>query len=64
MTAAEYIDLIRTAETNEAAAEVTRAAFADAQSRRLTVDEWNDIWAACDKRCRPWRYRDNNWTGD
>ena len=64
MTVAEYLERIRTAPTNDAADAVTKEAFADAQARRITVDEWNAIWAAADKRCRPWRYRDNPWTGD
>ena len=64
MTAAEYIERVRTAVDRAAVEEVIREAWADAEAKRLTVAEWNAVWTAGDKRTRPDRYRDNNWTGD
>lgn len=64
MTAAEYLERVRTAATAEAVEAVTREAYDAAVARRLTVAEWNEIWTAADQRARPWRYIRNNWTGD
>lgn len=64
MTADEYIAQVRLAATDEAAYAVTRQASADAVAKRLTVDEWNSVWLAYDKRSRPWRHEEKNWTGD
>ena len=64
MTAAEYIERVQAAMDVAAVAAVIREAWADAQAERLTVPEWNAVWTAGDKRVRPDRYRENNWTGD
>ena len=66
MTAAEYLEQIRTAPTNDAAFAVTRVAIVAARARQITVDEWNSVWLAYDKRSRPWLYeeRGGRWTGD
>jgi len=66
VTAAEYLEQVLTAPTNDAAFAVTRVAIVAARAREISVDEWNEIWIAYDKRCRPWLYeeRGGKWTGD
>ena len=66
MTAAEYLEQIRTAPTDDAAFAVTRVAIVAARAKEITVDEWNAVWIAYDKRARPWHYeeRGGRWTGD
>lgn len=76
MTVADYIERIRTAESDEAAWEVRREAYQASVAKRLTVDEWNNVAIAFDRRARGepvtdtsdyWRGgpRDGgNWTGD
>lgn len=64
MTAAEYLERVRTAPDHAAVEAVIREAWADAEAKRLTVAEWNAVWTAGDKRTRSYRYLDNNWTGD
>lgn len=65
MTATEYLERIRTAETTDEAYAVTREAIEACHAGRLTVEEWNAVWIAYDKRARPYRYeRSYQWTGD
>jgi hypothetical protein len=66
VTAAEYLEQVLTAPTNDAAFAVTRVAIVAARARQISVDEWNEIWIAYDKRSRPWIYeeRGGRWTGD
>ncbi|NBW12311.1 MAG: hypothetical protein EBR82_30195 [Caulobacteraceae bacterium] len=64
MTAEEYIERIRTAKTDDAAYAVSREAYAAAVRKQITVEEWNAVWCAYDKRTRPYRYDRPRWTGD
>jgi hypothetical protein len=64
MTANEYLAQVRAADTVEAAYAIKEQAYAEALAKRLTVEEWNAIWIAYDRRSRPWRYMESNYTGD
>jgi len=76
VTVGEYIEQIRVADTDTAAYAVTREAYAEAVAKTLSVDEWNQVWIAFNRRSRGvpvtdtsdyWRggpRDDGNWTGD
>ena len=76
MTVQDYIERIRTADSHEAAWEVRSEAYNAAVAKQLTVDEWNDVAIAFNRRARGepvtdssdyWRggpRADGNWTGD
>jgi hypothetical protein len=64
VTANEYLAQVLAADTVEAAHEIKDQAYAEAVAKRLTVEEWNAVWIAYDRRSRPWRYEKSNYTGD
>jgi len=50
MTIGQYIDAVMQAESRDAAYRIVREVYDQAVAKRFSVDEYNSVWGAWDRR--------------